>query len=203
MPNHVENNLNVFGDAQDVQDFRNLFIIDKDGERIATYNLIHQMPIQLNADVSPLPKIDGETDEQYTNRMNDYKKEFGYDNWYDWRNAHWNTKWDVYDFILHDDSIDNIDCSFNSAWSSPSGWLSKAIKMFPKLHFRMDYIDECDNFCGMSVGIDGEMVSQNTEVEYQDDNDNKVKWDSSIERWKTTDKILDEDFYPTRINPLL
>ena len=48
MPNHVENNLNVFGDAQDVQDFRNLFIIDKDGEKSATYNLIHPMPQELN-----------------------------------------------------------------------------------------------------------------------------------------------------------
>ena len=80
MPNHVENNLNVFGDAKDVQAFKKLFIIEKDGEIAATYNLIYPMPPQLNAEVSPLPKRDGETDEQYKARMKRYKKEYGYDN---------------------------------------------------------------------------------------------------------------------------
>lgn len=203
MPNHVENNLNVFGDVQDVQAFRKLFVIEKDGVETATYNLIYPMPPQLNAEVSPLPKRDGETDEQYKSRMKRYKKEYGFDNWYDWRIANWKTKWDVYDFNLYLDESDNIECTFSSAWSPPIGWLEKAIQMFPNLHFRMDYMDEGDNYCGMAVGIDGEMADQEAAVEYQDDNGNKVKWDSSIERWKTTNKALDEDFYPNRINPLV
>ena len=113
------------------------------------------------------------------------------------------TKWDVYDFYLHVDNEDNIECTFSSAWSPPMGWIDKAIKMFPNLHFRMDYIDEGDNYCGMTVGINGEMVDQEASVQYQDEDGNTVKWDSSVYRWKNDEGELDEDFYPIRINPLV
>jgi hypothetical protein len=204
MPNHVENNLCVFGDAQDVQDFRNVFIIEKDGGYTAKYNGIHPMPQELNADVSPLPKRDGETDKQYDTRMKKYKKLYGADNWYDWRWQNWKTKWEVYDFNLCLDEIDRIECSFNSAWSPPVGWLKKAVEMFPNLHFTMDYIDEADMFCGLSIGIEGEFLNKEAQVEYQDKDGNKVVYSSNYECYMRGDeKILDEDYYPNRINPLL
>lgn len=204
MTNHVENTLNVFGDVQDVQAFRNMFIIKKDGEDTATYNLICKMPEQLESEVAPLPKRDGETEEQYKTRMKQYKKEFGYDNWYDWRLNNWGTKWDVYDFNLYVEEADNIECNFLSAWGPPLLWLTKAIEMFPKLHFRMDYIDEGDNFCGMAVGINGEFAYQDAAVEYHDNDGNIVKYDYENDCYiRGTEKILDEDFYPTRVNPLL
>lgn len=203
MPNHVENNLNVFGDAQDVQKFRSLFIIKKDGEDSATYNNIHPMPKELESDVAPLPKREGETDKQYTTRMKRYKKVYGADNWYDWRWENWSTKWDVYDFNLYVDEPDRIECSFNSAWSPPFKWLQKAIEMFPNLHFTMDYIDECDNFCGLSIGIEGEFLNKETKIEYQDEDGRPVNWSSENECWMTGTEKFDEDFYPNRVNPLL
>ena len=57
-------------------------------------------------------------------------------NWYDWRNMHWGTKWE-----LNPNSIEMIDegCyieySFDTAWSPPLGILRALDRKF---HFKKD-----------------------------------------------------------------
>ena len=201
MPNHVANNLSVWGQAEDVKQFKSMFFVDDTDK--ATYNLIFPMPEELESDVAPLPMREGETDKQYQTRMKRYKKLYGADNWYDWRVNNWKTKWDVYDLYVEEDSDDFLNVTFSSAWCPPVGWLKKAVEMFPKLHFSMDYIDEGDNFCGLSIGSNGEFLDKETNVEYQDENGHRVVWDRGRECWMSGSDVLDDDFYPTRINPLL
>ena len=41
------------------------------------------------------------------------------DRWYDWRLQNWDTKWDAYDVSIDDDDPENLEISFNTAWSPP------------------------------------------------------------------------------------
>ena len=39
--------------------------------------------------------------------------------WYDWRVQNWDTKWDAYDLEISDDDEDQLEVTFNTAWSPP------------------------------------------------------------------------------------
>ena len=39
--------------------------------------------------------------------------------WYDWRLANWDTKWDAYDLTVEDEDPDQLEVTFNTAWSPP------------------------------------------------------------------------------------
>ena len=47
--------------------------------------------------------------------QSDFIKEYGFDNWYDWRNHHWGTKWGAYE-----GEYDDGRYSFTTAWSTVS-----------------------------------------------------------------------------------
>ena len=53
------------------------------------------------------------------------------DRWYDWRLAHWDTKWDAYDVEILDDDPDNLEVGFNTAWSPPEAICRKIREQFP------------------------------------------------------------------------
>lgn len=50
------------------------------------------------------------------------REKYGKDNWYDWRCAHWGTKWNAY--FTHLDE-DNNAIEFDTAWSCPINVLDK------------------------------------------------------------------------------
>lgn len=201
MPNHVTNTLFVTGNSQSLAKFKSMFVVH---EFEATFNLIHTMPKELEADTSPLPKRDGETDKMYKDRMLHYRQLYGFDNWYDWRIANWTTKWDAYEFHIDTDEPAELNCQFDTAWSPPTGWLIEAGNMFKDLHFELSFIDEGDNFCGLAVCKDGVLSLQEADVEYHDEDGVRVRYDANDMSWVYPDgKKLDEDFYPTRVNPLV
>jgi len=39
--------------------------------------------------------------------------------WYDWRIQNWDTKWDAYDLTVEDEDPDQLEITFNTAWSPP------------------------------------------------------------------------------------
>ena len=39
--------------------------------------------------------------------------------WYDWRVQNWDTKWDAYDVEVVDPDPENMEITFNTAWSPP------------------------------------------------------------------------------------
>ena len=55
------------------------------------------------------------------------------DRWYDWRLAHWDTKWDAYDVSVDDDDPDQLEVSFNTAWSPPEAICSALREQYPDL----------------------------------------------------------------------
>ena len=115
MPNHVYNTLVVSASADEVQ-----AIIDAGGFA----RKFVPMPIQLEGTISPTKIIsqkdfyDGKVG--ITQAISDHLKEnYGADNWYDWANYNWGTKWGDYN---HNDweveeTKDGCEVKYMTAWS--------------------------------------------------------------------------------------
>ena len=101
---------NCFGQIIPEPDWANLPLMSKDVEGIV-YN---------RGDVGELP-IDGRF--QSTGRQDD--------RWYDWRIQNWDTKWDCYDVSIDDDDIEQLEISFNTAWSPPEAICNKIREDYP------------------------------------------------------------------------
>jgi len=96
---------------------------------------------------------------------------------------------------------------FDSAWAPPVMWLEQIAPQFPDLKFKLAYSEPGMNFCGAAyTGEDGTLTYEEGELEYTDEDNNAVEYDSEKERWKyveTGEIIDDEDFYPIDVNPYL
>ena len=55
------------------------------------------------------------------------------DRWYDWRLQNWDTKWDAYDVSIDDDDPDQLEVSFNTAWSPPEAVCHQLREQYPDL----------------------------------------------------------------------
>ena len=53
------------------------------------------------------------------------------DRWYDWRLQNWDTKWDAYDVSIDDDDPEQLEVSFNTAWSPPEAICSAIREQYP------------------------------------------------------------------------
>ena len=53
------------------------------------------------------------------------------DRWYDWRIENWDTKWDAYDVSILDEDLENLEVSFNTAWSPPEAICRKIREDYP------------------------------------------------------------------------
>ena len=76
--------------------------------------------------------------------------EYGFDNWYDWRNHNWGTKWDIRG-DCGNDIIDDDHCTFifQTAWSPPEPIVKKLQEMFPKLQIYGGYVGEGFEYAGV------------------------------------------------------
>ena len=53
------------------------------------------------------------------------------DRWYDWRLQNWDTKWDCYDVEVTDDDIEQLEVTFNTAWSPPEAICNRIREDYP------------------------------------------------------------------------
>ena len=53
------------------------------------------------------------------------------DRWYDWRIQNWDTKWDAYDVEVIDPDPENMEITFNTAWSPPESICSALREQYP------------------------------------------------------------------------
>jgi hypothetical protein len=120
--------------------------------------------------------------EQVTSDMKDrLKREYGHDNWYDWRIDNWGTKWDTdessQNIIEHTD--ENFWIDFDSAWSPPIEWVKRVSNMYPTLTFEITYMEEGMGFCGKFLCIGGEGTFEEGEIRYVDEDGEEIIWDSN------------------------
>jgi hypothetical protein len=137
MPNHVTNRLTIIGTEEQVKQVREVIKGERE-DQFLDFNKIAPIPKELDGTVSPMRIISQEEyDEQerkiseddltdnernwglsrgLTQKLADeYKKKFGYAEWYGWQNANWGTKWNAYSQT----DIDANVIEFQTAWSTP------------------------------------------------------------------------------------
>ena len=153
MPNWCQNEVTVTatdrGKAEAFVDFV------RDGENYFSFDRVIPMPEELKGTSSPSTIV---TQEEYdswvddtnygigkpiTQEMSDrFKKEYGYDNWYDWTNTNWGTKWDTdcEEVEIHDDGL--VRYNFDTAWGPPEPIYDVLKELFPKLEISWFYREE-------------------------------------------------------------
>jgi len=114
MPNWCNNNISITGPNSVIDKIEK--IVKEEKEDNGLLNFFHPMPKELEGTTSPSSSAD-----------KPQPKVDGFDNWYDWRNANWGTKWELSEFYGVDrqyhseqnEGESTITFGFDSAWAPP------------------------------------------------------------------------------------
>ena len=157
MPNHVENDLFISGEAERLKAFLAGLKRNEDGE-FSILRSYYPMPDELSETTSPTRIITTEEKEKQTEANKDKPEDFksygitleeqaallekyGVDNWYDWTNNNWGTKWGDYNAKItegeDDDEPHRIAITFETAWSPPVQGMAAVAAQFPDLEFSL------------------------------------------------------------------
>ena len=72
------------------------------------------------------------------NLGNKERKKYGENNWYDWCNKHWGTKWNAMSAKIVEDNENALAYHFESAWDCPRG-IAYVIEDFLPKDVKVDY----------------------------------------------------------------
>lgn len=182
MPNHCNTRISISDPTKKQKEI--LKKIEK-AEGLCRY--YKPMPQELQGTTAP-QKVG--TDENCTITLLksiELKQKYGYDNWYDWCNFNWGTKWGCYEFEIDDDVIE-----FTSAWC-PIGEniIEMFAKDFPSFHY--DYEEES----GWGAEFDyedGECIfsQQYDEPQWEEIEDVDIKDESGYHICYTITKLLED-----------
>ena len=139
MPNHCYNRVTFYsGNTEDVAKLKKIF----EGEQV--FGQIIPEPDWTNTPLmtsqnkslysNELKGTDGELPQKVEDPFQRYVfKSTGHadDRWYDWRVQNWDTKWDAYDLSVDDDDPEQLEVSFNTAWSPPEAICSAIREQYP------------------------------------------------------------------------
>ena len=156
MPNWCQNEVTV--QAEDRGKAEAFVAFVRNGDNYFSFNRIIPMPDELQGTRSPATIV---TQEEYDNfkpskdeelfgigkpitqEMSDkFKKEYGHDNWYDWTNANWGTKWEVDCSDVNIDDFGGVTYNFDTAWGPPEPIYDALKELFPKLEISWFYRED-------------------------------------------------------------
>jgi len=179
MPNHCSNTLGVLGKTEDVEKFI-AFITNNGPDK-------EENKYQLFKNLMPMPKeLEGTTSPSKSSNEELIKK-YGTDNWYDWCNTNWGTKWGDYnidksqvsalvqysypigidgckdyDSSIEDRSNSYVHFYYDTAWAPGSDQLCDALCLkFPELNFNLYYEEQ-------GMGFAGQVKIKKSEIVYSD-----------------------------------
>ena len=144
MPNHVTSVITLSGDENRIKAMLEQIKNDEVGIGSVDFNKILPMPDNIyrgNLGTQELTK-------------------YGDNNWYDWSNANWGTKWNAYGY---DNGVELEDSKlkFLTAWAAPHPILQKLSEMYPDIKFEHEWADEdIGNNCGRYVYYDGKRIEE-------------------------------------------
>ena len=72
-------------------------------------------------------------------------EKYGADNWYDWANENWGTKWDASNSDIYVNDLNNdyfAEYQFETAWSPPEGIYNALVERFPNTSISWFYREE-------------------------------------------------------------
>lgn len=139
MPNHVYHNISIGSEiTKERQEI--LKKIEKAGGICRYYK---PMPQELEGTTSPQRVGDTITKE----KSEELKEKYGCDDWYDWCNANWGTKWGCYDLEIDDDHL-----RFTTAWAPMEELIIKQMAQdFPDMFWSF----EEEQGWGAEISIEG------------------------------------------------
>ena len=182
MPNWCYDYLSVTGPKEELDEYVKKSLVDprNDGERkVFAFRGLLPTPEELTRYTSPNRPEHGETEEDMKERVERFKEEYGFEDWYAWNCGTWGTKWDVDSIDYNRESEDHFTVSFDSAWSPPIGYLENVSEMFPNLSFHMEFEEEGMGFAGECTVQNGEAHVEEREIEYwvvEDEEGNAEDW---------------------------
>ena len=155
MPNWVITRIFITGPEDKIKEFEDK-AIRLEEEKVFSFDRINKRPEELDNTQCPPPKpkkikVKTQTGEELeieeiadcnnaTPEMcRDLESRFGHNNWYDWNNWNWGTKWDCSESIY---SQEDKMLEFQTAWSCPQEILLRMSEMFPDIQFNGSYADE-------------------------------------------------------------
>ena len=152
MPNWCNNRLTVSGDnTEQIAKVKSYFESDSPFAEIYPEPNWSEIPLAED-DLESLGRKRGEVGElpEYVEMKNPDGKVIhkGYefkstgsqdDRWYNWRNHHWDTKWDIGDVEWGSDEDDFFVCHFDTAWSPPEEICHALREKFPDLGIEWFY----------------------------------------------------------------
>ena len=158
MPNWCNNHWRIVGNEEDLNKVME-YVKGGDNQPL-TFKSILPMPEELIGTTSPArivsqeeydnwtPAYEGQS-RPLTQEMSDrYIVSYGHDNWYDWCNSNWDTKWDAGEvragrFRQGDDyARDELHYDFETAWGPPTGVFKELARKFPDLHMTIQWNEE-------------------------------------------------------------
>lgn len=171
MPNHCENILGVAGTEKEVLDFIQ-FVSRTKGDGSVNYEIFSSllpMPEELqNAQKTFKPSDELPIEE--ANRSAYLIEKYGFDNWYDWANSKWGTKWGDYETVLDGPHIANnydkepyhyCHFSYSTAWGPGEECLSDMLISYSSsMAFHLYYCEPGMGFHGEMTVVRGEVVNQ-------------------------------------------
>lgn len=185
MPNWVYNSIQVNGLKDDIEAFVNH--LNTRPEFLDDENWEHQKNLSFHSFIS----LDPEYREEYygTHGWKD-GEQVGQteNNWYNWNNANWNTKWDAGQADVNYDGV-SVSITFETAWSPPYPVYLAMAEKFPALSFEVRW-DEEQGF-GEELLFANNTVTQirawdipNSHQEHElQDKECICAWDSDEESW--------------------
>ena len=141
MPNHCHNRVTVYSaNTHDVAKIKQIFedencfgqiIPEPDWPNTPlTESSVGNWLTDKRGEVGELP-VPVENDFGISHRFKSTDK--ADDRWYDWRLQNWDTKWDAYDVCVTDDDPENVEITFNTAWSPPEAICSAIREQYPDI----------------------------------------------------------------------
>ena len=146
MPNHCHNRVIIYGSGNDTEETREQIAKLKEifeGESIFTHFIPEPdwpntplMSDQLKrygntrGKLGELPQY---VDTGYGKSLRFVSTDEPDDRWYDWRLQNWDTKWDAYEVSIDDDDPDQLEVSFETAWSPPEAVCHAMREKYPDL----------------------------------------------------------------------
>jgi len=167
MPNHVINCLEVIGEPKEVKAF--VALVSHNKSDVFDFNKIISIPEELAGTNSPVEILSQEQIDQTKKKYSKFIKDnvrskysfgmteedsrrliakYGCNNWYDWNNFNWGTKWNAYEVSKWKFTNDGASVSFYTAWSPPLPLLRHTSKKFPNLIFNIKFAEEDSLFVG-------------------------------------------------------
>lgn len=146
MPNHAHNEMVVYGNLNDLQEFLSELTFNEKGETCILHRLF-PTPQELLDTESSTSK-----DPEYLVQIEANISKYGVPTWFEWRQKFWGSKWGDYETKVtqadsyneasedpeyYEGEIIHLRFLFYSAWCAPVAGFDRVSKMFPNLTFEI------------------------------------------------------------------